>query len=249
MEKNRTHTVAVIIGYFIGFEKYGIDTFYNRKFQKWLVYNSTDAESLNSENDNFNPIFDEAGFITNVTFTPFENGVPLTESFFIDEEINQLNKLFDLPYLQKSHERKIKHFLNYLKNKQEVQAAQIAEIKKEEVPTVLQSTDKKNMHPKHDPNLHTENKKEMHNNIFVGNSFEVWESLFENLNIDETKNTDLRFMYEVMKDKNQIHENITVKAITNWINKEYEFSITKLQYTSIKSKSNDNRMTIYNLIK
>lgn len=129
MEKNRTHTVALIIGYFIGFEKYGIDTFYNRKFQKWLVYNSTDAESLNSENDNFNPIFDEAGFITNVTFTPFENGVPLTETFYIDEQINQLNEMFDLPYLQKSEVRKIKHFLNYLKNKQEVQAVQIAEIK------------------------------------------------------------------------------------------------------------------------
>lgn len=90
---------------------------------------------------------------------------------------------------------------------------------------------------------------ELHNHIFKDNAFTVWKSLFENFNINETKRTDLRFMYEIMKYKEQIHKTVTVKNITDWINDTYQFSIQKLQYTNIKSKSNENRMSIYNLIK
>lgn len=92
-------------------------------------------------------------------------------------------------------------------------------------------------------------KKELYNHIFEGNAFYIWERLFENFNINETKRTDLRFMYEIMKYKGQIHKTVTVKNITDWINDTYQFSIEKLQYTSVKSKSNENRMSIYNLIK
>ena len=56
-------------------------------------------------------------------------------------------------------------------------------------------------------------------------------------------------MYEIMKYKEQIHKTVTVKNITDWINETYDFNIDKLQYTSIKNKSNENRMSIYNLIK
>ena len=94
-----------------------------------------------------------------------------------------------------------------------------------------------------------EGKKELHNHIFKDNAFEFWERLFENFNINETKRTDLRFMYEIMKYKEQIHKTVTVKNITDWINETYDFNIDKLQYTSIKNKSNENRMSIYNLIK
>lgn len=92
-------------------------------------------------------------------------------------------------------------------------------------------------------------KKELHNDYFKDNAFEFWERLFENFNINETKRTDLRFMYEIMKYNGQIHKTVTVKNITDWINETYDFNIDKLQYTSIKSKSNENRMSIYNLIK
>lgn len=92
-------------------------------------------------------------------------------------------------------------------------------------------------------------KKELHNDYFKDNAFEIWERLFENFNIDKTKRTDLRFMYEIMKHNGQIHKTITVKNITDWINETYDFGIDKLQYTSIKSKSNENRMSIYKLIK
>jgi hypothetical protein len=92
-------------------------------------------------------------------------------------------------------------------------------------------------------------KKELHYNIFTDNAFYVWQRLFESFNITGTQRTDLRFMYEIMKYNGQIHKSVTVKNITDWINETYNFSIDKLQYTSIKDKSNENRMTIYNLIK
>jgi hypothetical protein len=91
-------------------------------------------------------------------------------------------------------------------------------------------------------------KPQEHTDYFKDNAFEIWERLFENFNIDKTKRTDLRFMYEIMKHKGQIHKTVTVKSITDWINETYDFGIDKLQYTNIKSKSNENRMSIYNLI-
>lgn len=92
-------------------------------------------------------------------------------------------------------------------------------------------------------------KKELHNHIFKGNAFEVWQSMFDSFEITESSRTDLRFMFEVMKYNNEIQDTITVKNITDWINEFYDFSIDKLHYTSINSNSNNKRMNIYNLIK
>lgn len=94
-----------------------------------------------------------------------------------------------------------------------------------------------------------ERMKPLHNQIFKDNAFEIWQRLFENLNVTESKRTDLRFMYEVMKYNGQIHNTVSVKNILDWINETYQFSIEKLQYTNFKSKSNKNRLSIYNLIK
>lgn len=116
MKIDRVQTVFIVIGYFVGFEKYGIDVFYNRKYQKWLAENSTDAEYLNSENS-FE--FDEAGFITNITFTPFENGIPLTESVYIEEQKKYLDGILKLTDVTKSEKRKIEYFINYLNDKKE----------------------------------------------------------------------------------------------------------------------------------
>lgn len=90
--------------------------------------------------------------------------------------------------------------------------------------------------------------KELHTHIFKGNSFEIWESMFISFAINESKKTDLRFMYEVMKYNKQIHENITLKYMTDWINELYLFSIEKLHYIDFKSPSNEKRMSVYKLI-
>jgi hypothetical protein len=89
-------------------------------------------------------------------------------------------------------------------------------------------------------------KKELHNNIFKGNAFEIWQSMFEKFKITESKRTDIDFMFEVMKYNNLIYDNIKYVDIQNWINNVYEISFDKIKFTDHKAKSNDKRLIIYN---
>lgn len=99
-----------------------------------------------------------------------------------------------------------------------------------------------------EPQPITKESQNLHTKIFVNNGFEVWRSMFDSFKITEKKRTDLRFMYEVMKYNNQINDTITVKDLTEWLREVYGFSIDKLHFTDIKSKSNIKRMSIYKLI-
>ena len=93
------------------------------------------------------------------------------------------------------------------------------------------------------------NEKYLHNHIFKDDAFEVWKRFLEHRDIDATKRTDFRFLYEIMKSEKFIHQTVTVKNITDWINETYEYAIEKLQYTAINDNSNKQRMSDYNLIK
>lgn len=132
MKEKKVQTVFLIVGYFIGFEKYGIDVFYNRKYQKWLVDNSTDAESLNSDNYNFHVEYDERGFITNARFNAFHNSIPLTENDFIATQIRLLNKFLDLKDLKNMELIQIQHFKIYLEKRVKVIEEQSQEHNKSE---------------------------------------------------------------------------------------------------------------------
>ena len=89
-------------------------------------------------------------------------------------------------------------------------------------------------------------KKELHNYIFKGNAFEIWQSMFDKFKITESKRTDIDFMFEVMKYNNLIYDNIKYVDIQNWINNVYEISFDKIKFTNHKAKSNDKRLIIYN---
>ena len=90
-------------------------------------------------------------------------------------------------------------------------------------------------------------KKELHNNIFIGNAFEIWQSMFVKFKIIESNySTDIDFMFEVMKYNNLIHKNIGLTDIKNWINKVYEISFEKIRHTNPKSTANEKRLIIYN---
>lgn len=104
-------TVYLIMGYFLGFEKFGIDVFYNRKYQKWLFDNSTDADK------NIHPIYDINGFIINAKFSAFHNSIPLTENDFISIQIKRLNTFIELKDLKNMDLIQIKYFKRYLENK------------------------------------------------------------------------------------------------------------------------------------
>jgi hypothetical protein len=97
----------------------------------------------------------------------------------------------------------------------------------------------------------TEPKKEItetqpkYNNIFTENNFEIWSKLFSEFVIKESSKTDLRFMFEVMKAKNQINDTVGIIDYTNWLNKLKDWKIDKLQFTNYRSETNSKRLTIY----
>jgi hypothetical protein len=92
-----------------------------------------------------------------------------------------------------------------------------------------------------------EDKKELHNNIFKDNAFEVWQRMFSKFKIkDGSYSADIDFMFEVMKYNNLIHKNIGLTDIKNWINGVYEISFEKIRYTNPKSTANEKRLIIYN---
>lgn len=92
-------------------------------------------------------------------------------------------------------------------------------------------------------------KKELHNNIFKDNAFEVWQSMFEKFQIIESNySTDIDFMFQVMKYNNLIYNNIGLTDIKNWINTVYEISFDKIRFTDHKAKANKKRLIIFNQI-
>ena len=109
--------------------------------------------------------------------------------------------------------------------------------------------DKKNEPQQVETNIPDEVKKDLHANIFVDDSFKIWQKMFEDFNIDASKRTDLDFMFAIMKYNNLIHENIGLINMQNWINKKHQITIEKLKYTDVNTKANQKRMTVYNLIK
>ncbi|WP_026724297.1 hypothetical protein [Flavobacterium sasangense] len=216
---------------------------YQRTFKNWESnYQNRVIEFINQYEDNSENIFIE-NEIENAENVLLQLGQALKDNYIEKDSIDLLdtNPMRDL-YIDlriestiksKSTYKKIKAFLE--QRKIELKQPQQIEIKPQESKTIEAEK--------------VEIKPQEHTDYFKDNAFEIWERLFENFNIDKTKRTDLRFMYEIMKHNGQIHKTVTVKSITDWINETYDFGIDKLQYTNIKSKSNENRMSIYNLIK
>ena len=91
-------------------------------------------------------------------------------------------------------------------------------------------------------------KKELHNNIFIGNAFEIWQSMFVKFKITKRKRTDVDFMFNIMKYNNLIYENISYKDMAIWIDKVYEITFEKIKYTNHKTPANEKRLIIYNEI-
>lgn len=86
-----------------------------------------------------------------------------------------------------------------------------------------------------------------HAHIFKKNGFLIWHTMFESFNIDESSKMDLRFLYEIMKYHDLINSTVNIKNYIDWVNETNEFSIERLPYTNVHSKSNNKRMIAYNL--
>ena len=90
-------------------------------------------------------------------------------------------------------------------------------------------------------------KKELHNNIFKGNTFLLWFKYYQNKNIDVTCKTDLRVIYELMKKDNCFQNTIELKHYINWLNSEFfDGAIMELKKQYFDSRPNQQRLKDYN---
>lgn len=89
--------------------------------------------------------------------------------------------------------------------------------------------------------------KELHNNIFVGNSFEIWERYKENKNLTASDRTDLRVVFELMKIDNLFVETIELKHYIRWLNQKEIFndSVTELKNINLNTTPNRQRAKDY----
>lgn len=92
--------------------------------------------------------------------------------------------------------------------------------------------------------------KELHNHIFVGNAFEVWERYKEDKQLTFRDRTDLRLIFELMKIDNLILETIDLKHYIYWLNKIYfNDNITELKKIELQTRPNIKRAKDYNQYK
>lgn len=115
---NKHNNKIKFISFFLGFttiEK--IDSFYNKKLQKWLLRNSHVVKhSELDKNNNFIPNYDERGNFINAEFSKkTKDNIPLTEEDFIASEL-MLISFFDLNILDLSKKKRIEYYVAHLKN-------------------------------------------------------------------------------------------------------------------------------------
>jgi hypothetical protein len=206
-------------------DKSNIDKVYLNNINIWYYRNSDSVikkdgkKEVRSKLDTINNVIllNPENFI----FCKTQNGFKLTEDDFINSELKRLEEL-DVNKLLLAENKQFEYYKNFLLNKLE-KPQQLQDIKPDEI------------------------KKELHNNIFKDNAFEVWHSMFVKFKIIESNySTDIDFMFEVMKYNNLIHKNIGLTDIKNWVNKVYEILFEKIRYTNPKSTANQKRLIIYN---
>ena len=89
-------------------------------------------------------------------------------------------------------------------------------------------------------------RKELYNNIFKGNAFEVLDKYFSNKNVNGSSATDLRLVFELMKIDNLFIETIELKHYINWLNKYYfENNLITLRKINLNTRPNIQRTKDY----
>jgi hypothetical protein len=83
--------------------------------------------------------------------------------------------------------------------------------------------------------------KEMHNQIFKGNAFDVWQYMFNEFGINESSRTDVKFMFEEMRKEELIHNTVNQKTFLEWITSTYDGII--IEKTSNHNRTNSRLQT------
>lgn len=86
---------------------------------------------------------------------------------------------------------------------------------------------------------------ELYNRVFKSNFFELFELLFDEFNIDESKRADLKFIFEMMKEDGFLHPEVSQREFYECISRVYNMDF---QITSNWSKTK-HRTKIYSVVK
>lgn len=92
-------------------------------------------------------------------------------------------------------------------------------------------------------------KKELHNHIFKGNAFEVFEMYHTNKDLAENSRTDLNLLFQLFKNDNLFVETVELKHYRQWLNKTYGYELTELKKVDKNSKPNIQRTNDYKTYK
>ena len=87
-----------------------------------------------------------------------------------------------------------------------------------------------------------------HPHIFKNNAFEVWQSMYNSFEINESSRTDVKFMYEVMKKDGLIFKTVNQKIFLDWISQTYQIVIQKTSNyskTPIRNNTYSNAKQLY----
>lgn len=90
-----------------------------------------------------------------------------------------------------------------------------------------------------------EDTKELHNYIFKGNAFEVFEKYHNNKSLAENSRTDLNLLFQLFQNDNLFVETVELKHYIQWLNKTYGYGLTELKKVDINSKPNIQRTNDY----
>jgi hypothetical protein len=152
--------------------------------------------------------------------------------------INEFDKFTREKNIPKPQQQNwLKHTYNFVKDFDDNSLS--SRISKSEAVTFYQWYDTMIIKQPENKAVQDEPKKELHNNIFVGNSFEVWQSMFDEFDIKEGSRTDVKFMYEIMKSKGEelIYSTVNQKSFLEWITDTYDGLIVDKISTYNKTKS------------
>jgi hypothetical protein len=88
--------------------------------------------------------------------------------------------------------------------------------------------------------------KDLHNHIFKGNAFELFEKYHSSKSLAENSKTDLNLLFQLFQNDNLFVETLELKHYIKWLNNNYNYSLIELKKVNIYSKPNIQRTNDYN---
>jgi hypothetical protein len=193
-------------------DKNSLEDVYANRLMMFYVDNSDSKQQTNDKGFVYNNgILQD---VESINVSKISKGFELTEIDFITYELEYLKNYLEVEKLKISEKKQFEMYVNFLKSK--VVNSGLAETNKPD-----------------------EVKKELHKNIFKGNAFELFEKYFINKNITGSSATDLRLLFELMKNDNFLIETIELKHYIKWLNRIY-FDGNLITLKKIYSNTNPN---------